>query len=363
MNRAYHHGGNVYSAARKLGVSPEAILDFSASINPLGPPPGVRKAAVEAFKLVGHYPEPDSPALCSALAGYLSLPEDHIAVANGSTELIHLLPRLFSRAAGRALLLAPTFAEYANALELAGWHSTCLTLSPESGFALDAGAIAGELGNGYDLCILCNPGNPTGKLYSLEEIETLYRYCRSSGCFFVLDEAFIDFTGDFSAKDLIPTADSGLILRSMTKFFGFPSIRVGYSIASAEVTSRLKHFLPPWNVGVVAQAAALAGLADKAHYRRTAALIEKERCYLADSLLKLPGITVFAGVANYLLIRLDNGLTAAWLQEQLLATLILIRDCSDFDGLDNRFFRIAVKGRTQNKKLLQAIAGALKNHR
>lgn len=360
MNRSSSHGGKVLSAARQLGVPPESILDFSASINPLGPPPGVRKAAAEAFKFAGHYPETDSPALCAALAGYHSLSAENISVANGSTELIHLIPRLFRRAAGRALLIAPAFSEYANALELAGWEINYLTLTHENGFALDCAGIATELAKGYDLFFFCNPGNPTGRLYSLEEVETLYRFCRSSGCFFVLDEAFIDFAESSSAKFLIPSSDSGMILRSMTKFFGFPGIRVGYSIASPEVTSRLKHFLPPWNVGVIPQAAALAALADHGHCHRTAALVEKERGYLAASLAKLDGITVFEGAGNYLLIRLDHGLTAAELQDKLLAKLILIRDCSDFEGLDNRFFRVAVKRRAHNKKLLQSVAGALK---
>jgi threonine-phosphate decarboxylase len=359
MNEAYSHGGKVFSTARQLGVPPESILDFSASINPFGPAPGVRRAVDGAFKLACHYPEPGSPALCSALADYHSLSANNIAVANGSTELIHLVPRLFRRAGGRALLLVPTFAEYANALELAGWQCTTLALRHEDGFALDTGKIAAELAKGYDLLFFCNPGNPTGKLYPLQKIETIYRFCRSSGCFFVLDEAFIDFAEDSSAKNLIPTADSGMILRSMTKFFGFPGIRVGYSIASSEVTSRLKHFLPPWNVGIFPQTAALAALADAEHCRRTLALVGKERRYLANSLSKLSGVTVFEGSANYLMVRLNNGLTAAWLQEKLLEELILTRDCSDFEGLDNRFFRVAVKGRAQNKKLLQAIAGAV----
>jgi threonine-phosphate decarboxylase len=360
MNRSLNHGGTVLSIARQLGVPPESILDFSASINPLGPSPGVRKAAIEAFELAGHYPEIGSPALCKALSAYHSIPDDNIAVANGSTELIHLVPRLFRRAAGRALLIAPTFSEYANALELAGWKFDYLTLGHEDGFTLDCNRVAEELAKGYDLLFFCNPGNPTGKLYSLDDVETLYRLCRSSGCFFVLDEAFIDFEEESSAKLLIPDSDSGVILRSMTKFFGFPGIRVGYSIASPDVTSRLKRFLPPWNVGVIPQAAALAALADTDHCRGTLNIVEKERCHLVDSLSRLKGVNVFESAANYLLIRLDSGLTATELQEKLLEELLLIRDCSNFKGLDNRFFRIAVKGETENKKLLHAVAGVLK---
>jgi len=360
MNRTFGHGGKVFSTARQLGVSPESILDFSASINPLGPAPGVRKAAAEAFNRVGHYPEVGSPALCTALAGYHSLPAENIAVANGSTELIHLLPRLFRRAAGRALLIAPTFSEYANALQLAGWKCDYLTLSHENGFALDCDRVAVELAQGYDLLFFCNPGNPTGKLYSLAEVGTLYRLCKGNGCFLVLDEAFIDFAEESSAKYLLPASDSGLILRSMTKYFGFPGIRVGYSIASADVTSRLQQFLPPWNVGVIPQAAALAALADREHCRKTVELVNNERRNLTNSLAAIKSLNVFKSAANYLLIRLDSGLTAAELQENLLKERILIRDCSDFEGLDHRFFRVAVKKRAHNKKLLQAIAGVLK---
>ncbi len=357
MNRSFSHGGTVFSMARELKVHPDSILDFSASINPLGPAIAVRSATTTAFDLIGHYPEAGSPALCSALAAYHSLSPENIAIANGSTELIHLIPRLFRRATGRALLLAPAFSEYANALELAGWKFDYLTLEHERGFVLDCKKVAVELAKGYDLLFFCNPGNPTGKLYSLDEVETLYRLCRSSGCFCVLDEAFIDFAEEFSAKQLILTADSGLILRSMTKFFGFPGIRVGYSIASPGVTARLKRFLPPWSVGVIPQAAALAAIADSNHCRQTRAVIEEERQTLIAGFSKMNGVELFESAANYLLLKLNNGLTAAELQNKLLPELILIRDCSNFEGLDSRFFRVAVKGATDNKKLLGAIAG------
>lgn len=359
MNRSFGHGGTILAVARELGIAPGSIMDFSASINPLGPASGVRKAAAKAFALVGHYPEADSPGLRAALAAYHAISPENIAIANGSTELIHLVPRLFRRAAGRALLIAPTFSEYANALALAGWKFDYLTLDDRDGFSLDCDKVAAALARGYNLLFLCNPGNPTAKLHTLDEIETVYRLCRSSGCFFVLDEAFIDFRESSSGKFLIPVADSGLVIRSMTKFFGFPGIRVGYSIASKGVTARVHDFLPPWNVGTIPQAAALAALADSGHNTRTVEIVEKERRRLAVSLAAFKRLTVFESAANYLLIRLDSGLTAPELQSRLLEGLILIRDCSNFEGLDNRFFRIAVKGKTENRRLLQALKGAL----
>lgn len=359
MKISSSHGGTIFSIARQLGVPTESILDFSASINPLGLAKGVRKAAEDAFDLLGHYPEAASPALCHALAEYHAITADNIAVANGSTELIHLLPRLFPKGSGRALIISPAFSEYANALGLAEWKFDYLTLSHKTGFALDFAQVATELAKGYDLFFFCNPGNPSGRIYSLEQIETLYRICKNNGCFFVLDEAFIDFAESNSAKHLLPLSDNGLILRSMTKFFGFPGMRVGYSIASPAIISRLKKFLPPWTVGAIPQAAACAALADAEHCRSTVAFIEKERRDLAKALSELPGFAVFESAANYLLIRLDTGLTAPELQERLLEKLIIIRDCSNFEGLDNRFFRVAVKGSTDNKKLLQALAEVL----
>ncbi|NVO00404.1 MAG: threonine-phosphate decarboxylase [Geobacteraceae bacterium] len=361
MHKSFSHGGRILSLAKQMDVSFESILDFSASINPLGVSPLVKKAVAAAMKLAGHYPEAGSPSLCQALAQYHSIPVETIAVANGSTELIHLIPRLFRRAAGRALIIAPAFSEYTNSLHLAGWEYSYLNLSHTDGFTLNTAALAEELAKGYDICFFCNPGNPTGHLYTPEEIETVYWLSKSSGCFFVLDEAFIDFKEDFSAKALIPASDSGMILRSMTKFFGFPGIRVGYAIASSEVTSRIKRFLPPWNVGVIQQAAAIAALSDLKHCRETIEFVEKERRSLTDAFAKMSGLTVFECSANYLLVRLDNGMTADRLQNELLKELILIRNCSNFEGLDNRFFRVAVKGKAENKKLLQAIAGALKN--
>lgn len=359
MQKSFSHGGKILSIAKQLDVSIESILDFSASINPLGLSPTVKKAVAESMKLAGHYPEAGSPALCKALAQHHSIQVETIAVANGSTELIHLIPRLFRRALGRALIIAPAFSEYVNSLNLAGWKYSYLNLSQTDGFTLNTAALAEELAKGYDICFFCNPGNPTGRIYTPEEIETVYWLCKSSGCFFVLDEAFIDFKEDFSSKALIPASDSGMILRSMTKFFGFPGIRVGYSIASKEVTSRIKRFLPPWNVGVIQQAAALAALTDPKHCRRTIEYVEKERRSLTAAFSKMSGLTVFECSANYLLLRLDNGMTANGLQNELFKDLILIRDCSNFEGLDSRFFRVAVKSKTENKKLLQAIARVL----
>jgi threonine-phosphate decarboxylase len=353
------HGGRIFAIARELGVAPEAIVDFSASINPLGTAHGVAGAVAAAMASIGHYPEIGSPGLAAALAGLHGLPEKMIANANGSTELIYLLPRLIGKPGGRALLVAPTFSEYAHSLELAGWTVAYHCLDPDNGFALDLAAVKAQLTEGFDLLFFCNPGNPTGRLYSREEIKGLYAACSGAGCFFVLDEAFMDFCEEQSAKQLLPADGGWLILRSMTKFFGFPGIRLGYSIAPELVTARVNRLLPPWSVGTLAQAAGLAALADTGHSHLTRDFVAAERARLAARLGALPGVRLFPGAANYLLLRLENGSTAAALQERLLAERLLIRDCSNFTGLDDRYFRIAVRTTTENDRLLAALGAAL----
>lgn len=359
-NSRFAHGGTLFALAASMGIEPESLFDFSASINPLGPAPGVRPAVAAAFDRVVHYPEVGSPRLCRALAAYHALGEELIVVANGSTELIHLLPRLTGKSAGRALLLAPTFSEYAHALELADWQIDYLCLSPEDGFTLDLAQVATELAQGYDLLFFCNPGNPTGRLYPVEAVAALHDLCRQAGCFFVLDEAFMDFAEEHSSKHRLPEGDDDwLILRSMTKFFGFPGVRLGYAMASPTLVARLQQLLPPWNVGGLAQAAGLAALADREHCRRTREYVDAERELLASQLGALPGLTLFPGAANYQLLQITSGMTAAALQEKLLATRILIRDCSNFIGLDGRFFRVAVRTGDENDRLLQNLKRVL----
>ena len=353
----FTHGGNVFAVARLLGVPPEEVLDFSASINPLGPPPGVRGAVAAAFDRLGHYPDSGCTRLCDVLAALHGVEPDNVCVGNGSTELIYLLPRLV--AGQRALIVAPTFSEYALALSQAGWEYDRFVLSSGDGFPLPVAALRDELEKGYGFIFLCNPGNPTGRLYAREEVEELLDLCMKSGTLLVVDEAFMDFCEVESAKLSVVASGSGVVLRSMTKFYAFPGLRLGYALASAPLTERLLSFRMPWSVNTLAQAAGIAALGDGGFSMRSRAFVAEEREFLAAGLGALRGIRVWLGAANYLLARLDGGMTAASLQERLLQERILIRDCADFHGLDGRFFRVAVRTRVENERLLAALKTAM----
>jgi threonine-phosphate decarboxylase len=354
MKTNFDHGGNVFAVARSMGVSPEDILDFSASINPLGPAPGVREALASAFNRLVHYPDSDCTELRDALALCHGVEPANICVANGSTQLIYLLPRL---APGkRALIIAPAFSEYARALTRDGWVVEQFILEAAEGFAIPFDRLEKGLRDVYDLLILANPGNPTGRLYPLSAVEEIDRLCRAAGCFLVLDEAFMDFCEEGSAKHYAAERDGILILRSMTKFHALPGVRLGYAIGNASIIARLAAIREPWSVNTPAQAAGLASLADARYAAATRKLVISGRAHLFAGLSAIQGLSPFPSSANYLLVEIAGGKPAGELAGQLLTKHILIRSCGNFAGLGNRFFRVAVRGRDENDRLLAALS-------
>jgi threonine-phosphate decarboxylase len=354
------HGGQILSVARRLGVPPEEILDFSASINPLGPAPAVKAAILAAMDRIVHYPDSAATELQETLAAEHQLAADHVAVGNGSTELIYLLPRLLPAPRWRrALIVAPPFAEYARALERDGWHVDYFILDAANGFALQLDRLQHRLQAGYDLLVLANPGNPTGRLYPLAECTQLAAIAEASEVLLVLDEAFMDFCPAASLIPLISRYQRLVILRSLTKFHAIPGLRLGYAVASPPLAARLRGLREPWSINVLAQAAGLAALGAQEHRAATLAYIANERARLAADLNQIPGLTLFPGAANYLLLRLpagkDGRLLAAALEEQR----ILIRPCGSFPGLDSSFIRVAVRTTSENARLVAALVTEL----
>lgn len=353
MSHSYDHGGNVFTVARTLGIAPDQILDFSASINPLGLSPLVRKALICSLDSLGHYPDTTHKELKQALAKYHGLPAASFAVANGSTELIYHLPAMLP--GKKALIVSPSFSEYIRALGQHHWDAKHFILSPESNFAVDLESLERALLDGVDVLFFCNPGNPNGTLYPLRVIEKIYSLCLAAGTFLVLDEAFMDFCEEASAKRIIVHSDNAIILRSMTKFFGIPGVRLGYAIGNATLVERLDAMGGPWSVNTLALAAGVAALQDAQHNQETLEIIRQERRALFESLSAFPKLRIYPSSANYLLIEIKEGMTARELKERLIPHRIMIRDCTSFMGLSDRFFRVAVRSTEENRRLLEGI--------
>ncbi|MFZ5450185.1 MAG: threonine-phosphate decarboxylase CobD [Thermodesulfobacteriota bacterium] len=350
------HGGDVYHLARSLGLNLSDLLDFSANINPLGFPPGLYGAVKKAMGEIVHYPDRRCLVLRQDLAVYHHLTPEEILVGNGSTELIYLAARVLKPE--RGLIVTPAFSEYEHALAAAGVPVAFQATAEAHNFTLKEVFEA----HAGDLVFLAHPASPSGALLAPELFLEVAAALDAAGAFLLLDEAFIDFVEEASYKSLLGRFPRLMILRSFTKFFGIPGMRLGCLLAGPELVGRLAEAQEPWSVNTMAQVMGRACLADRDYMARTRALIAQERQFLWERLADLPGLTPFPSTVNYLLVKLDRvGLTAARLQQNMLGHRIAIRDASNFRGLDERFFRIAVRTREENERLLKALAECLEH--
>ncbi len=361
MSHSYDHGGNIFTVARSLGLRPEQLVDFSASINPLGISAEVRTALAAAIDSLIHYPDASHAELKQALARYHNLPANHFTIANGSTELIYNLPAMLPCKNGKkALIISPSFSEYPRALSQHQWETHHFILAPEHGFAIDTIALEQTLADGYDVLFFCNPGNPNGMLYPRQVVEKIIGICQAYGTFLILDEAFMDFCEEASAKRMIIENEKAVILRSMTKFFGIPGLRLGYAVSNVALAERLDALGGPWSVNTLALAAGVAALHDVRHNRETLEYVRQERQVLFEALAQFPQLKVFPSSTNYLFGEIRGGMTSGELRERLLSQRILIRDCANFVGLSERFFRVAVRTGDENKRLVESLGEILK---
>jgi threonine-phosphate decarboxylase len=348
------HGGEVYHLARRLGLQLKDLLDFSANINPLGYPPGVAGAVQEALAEVVHYPDRRGFALREELARFHSLAGSEVLLGNGSTELIHLLVRALKPK--RALIVAPAFSEYERALAQAEVPHAFHFTSEAEGFTL--GALP-EV-QGIDLLFLANPASPSGALLPPDRLLPWLKVLDGAGTWVALDEAFIDFVEEASLKAHIRRFPRLLILRSFTKFFAIPGLRLGYLLAGPEVVAKLAARQDPWSVNTLAQAAGRACLKDLDYIARSRVFTAAARQELAAGLQALPGLQVFPAAANYLLVKITQpGLRAGRLHQLLLARGLIIRNAANFQGLDESYFRVAVRRPEENARLLAALKDVL----
>jgi threonine-phosphate decarboxylase len=352
------HGGNAKQLAQELGIEVRDIIDFSSNINPYGPPASVIKAARQALANINEYPEQDGESLAESIAGKLDIPPDSVVVGNGAIELISLVPQVFKPA--RAFLIVPSFTEYEIALLKTGIEiEYCSAFSRESVYRTLRNVV---LRNGFyhteaNMVLLGNPNNPCG--YRLSKNELLAFIDATPHTMWVIDEAFIEFTKDADKNSLIVEAQERcniVIIRSLTKTFSIPGLRLGYLVSSLENAGRIKEAKFPWSVNTVALAAGRAAIGDEAFVAESTAKLSHEAQRVFNELSQIEDLTPFMPEANFIFVRIENGgVTSQVLQRQLLRKGLAVRDCSTFTGLDERYFRIAVKLPEENDKLIAAL--------
>ncbi len=357
------HGAEVYGAAEESGFRIEEILDFSSSVNPLGPSKKALEAITGAFGKIEAYPDSNSTVLRQVLAEHFGggITKDNIVVGNGSTELMYLFAEAFLRRGEKALMAAPTFGEYESAVRKTGECVKFVRLAGD--FQIEAQAFRQEM-PGCKLLFLCNPNNPTSKLIPQKALSEILDAALSQDMLVFLDEDFLEFVDDEKSRTMIHKIHrypNLFILRSFTKIFGLTGLRCGYGIANPEIINVLLCSKIPWNVNCLAQPAAIAALKDEEHLEVTRALIKQEKAYIQRELSQFSNFSFSEPDANFFFIDIRNtNLTANALKHRMLKQGILIRDCSSFVGLNEFYIRVAVKTHEENVRLIDAFKKALK---
>ncbi len=350
------HGGDIWRLARRYGLDVENIIDFSASINPVGLPSGVKDVILRSIENILHYPDPDYAALREKLALYLSIDTDSVIVGNGSTDLIFLISMVILPK--RTLIPIPSFSEYERGARLSGSEVVYLKSEEDSNFRISQESIIDNLRD-IDMLYLGNPNNPTGMIVYRKELEGIINACERDGVFVVLDEAFIEFVDNFEDLTFIRDASvSGnlLVIRSLTKSFALPGLRVGYAVGKKGLIRRLRDLQPAWSVNSFAEAVGREVLNDTNYIEHTKRIIKEEKGFLIKGLKEIKGIEPLQSKANFLFIRItDPGFTSTDIRDMLLQRSILVRDLSTMSGLNNRYFRCAVRRRNENRNLLKAL--------
>lgn len=357
MIQRFEHGGNIYQPAPD-GAS---WLDFSANINPLGLSPAVRQSLAAHLDDVIHYPDPAGTALRKALEQAYQVPGDAILLGNGAAELFYLYMHTFRPQ--RVLLPVPSFSEYERAARAAGAIVDYCYLKPEDAFAFPWETLRRACGH-VDCIVIGNPNNPTGSLAAADEIMALAEVGARKGTDILVDESFLDFLESDQAYSVLRQAagcDGLLVIRSLTKFYALPGLRLGFGVTSPLRRCLMEGHKDSWNVNVLAQYAGIAGLQDTAYQQASRQLVQCEKKWLYEQMEALPGLQVYPPCVNFIFWKLTGpDARTADLADELRAEGILIRDCANYPGLTAAYGRTAVRARWENERLLAVLREKLR---
>lgn len=338
----HKHGGDIYRHGD--------VMDFSANVNPLGTPKSVREAVRQSADHVEHYPDVQCQKLKEALSAYEQVPESWLICGNGAADLIFALALAVKPK--RALLLAPTFAEYEQALSSVDCETDYVYLREQEGFRV-TDRILSQITSSLDMVFLCNPNNPTGELIQRELLIKLLESCRKNHVLAAVDECFLDFVPngtDYELSGLLGEYPNLFLLKAFTKRYAMAGIRLGYGMCSdAGVLEKMEEVTQPWRVSAPAQAAGTAALLETAYVEASVRFVEEQKSLLRNALTGA-GFQVYGSRANYLFFKGPENFYDICLREG-----ILIRDCSNYRGLSSGWFRIAVRTREENEQLIQML--------
>ncbi len=352
----YTHGGNLGVARRNYGK--KKFLDLSININPWGPPWRFWVYLLTNLKRIREYPEPFSESGRVFLADYFRLSVSNIVMGNGAAELIGVLPQVLP--VKRAIILEPTFTEYRRAFDVIGKPVCRISLTDDFDIPLEI--VGSELKEG-DLLYICQPNNPTGKLYKRGKLLELLNLTKARESWLVIDESFLWFCSDLktaSFSGLVNDYPSLIIINSLTKIASIPGVRLGFAIGTPEIIEMIGKVLNQWNLNGLAQQIINPILEEK-FLQKTRRRLANESKWLHEKLIKLKAFDVYPWDANFYIIKLKDVFEGLNLVSKLADFGILVRDCSNFQGLEDNFIRVALGRRSQNRRLLKTLKKVVGN--
>ncbi|MBO6213972.1 MAG: aminotransferase class I/II-fold pyridoxal phosphate-dependent enzyme [Lachnospiraceae bacterium] len=356
-HRDHFHGSDLEKIEKIYHIKKEDIVSFSANVNPLGISPRLKEELSDHIDCISSYPDREYTALRAAIGRYLSTDPSNIIVGNGSTELISLFIRITHPS--RALILGPTYSEYEREITMQGGHSSYYPLRASLDFKLDIEDFTGKLNNDIDLIILCNPNNPTSGCIGRDELRIILDVCKEHDIYAMIDETYIEFLEDSTGSTAIPLTayyNNLIILRGTSKFFASPGLRLGYAITGNEhLLHEINQHKNPWMINSLAEIAGTIMFSDTDYINKTRELISAERKRMSEKYAS-GGFKVFAPTANFMLLRIeDESLKSSDLFDRAIREKMMIRDCSTFPFLSDRYIRICYMLPEDNDRLYECL--------
>ena len=345
------HGANVEIMAQMFNKNTDDIIDFSSNINPKVVP-NLEKYILEGLEKSKTYPDINYTKLRQNIGAYINIKPEYIIPGNGATEIIYLLMKNIKK---RLAILNPTFSEYERGARLNNLEIINFVLNENDEFSVNLMEIEENI-ESFDSLFICNPNNPNGKIKNIEELlQLLVKHNK----LLIVDETFMEFVYEeenYSLVKYINKYDNIFIIKAVTKFFGMPGLRLGYGVTSnKELIEGIYKYKEPWTINSFADTLSNYIFNDKEYISSSKEYYLKERNYMISSLRKIKNMKVYNTDTNFILIKLEN-IKAENLKTELFKEHnILIRDASNFIGLDDKYIRIAIKSHEENEMILKAL--------
>lgn len=354
------HGGQLRQIAERFRVPASQLLDFSANINPEGPPSAAVQAirnSLDDLSVFTEYPDLEELELRASIGLYANVTAENISVVNGFVPLLEATLRALR--IRRCLLPVPAFVEYRKTLERAEVEVDICVLEAESCFRYDPTIL---LNGQHDAILLANPQNPSGVCHDAAQMRELIERASQHNKFILLDEAFIDYVPEYSLTRAVEEFSNLIVFRSVTKFHGIPGLRVAYAVGNPSITKAISANLPPWPITTVASRGVCAALHDEDYGVRSRASNAVQRAELKRN-LELHGLVTYPSQANFLLFRLPPAIDPiSFWRSMIVDHHIVLRDCGNYEALAPGHFRVAVRRPEDNLRLMDAIGESLSRH-